>query len=130
MAIEQHKVSWVLDVDIRGFFDAMDHEWLMQFIEHRITDKRVQRHIKKWLNAGVLADGTLRETDEGVPQGGVFHLCSSTSTCTTCWTSGSTSGGSGMRAAKSSSCATPTTSSSDSSIAATLRRSRMLFVTG
>lgn len=70
VAIEQRKVSWVLDADIRGFFDAMDHEWILRFIKHRITDKRVQRHIKKWLNAGVLEDGTLRETDEGVPQGG------------------------------------------------------------
>ena len=64
------KVSWVLDADIRGYFDAIDHEWLMKFIEHRIADKRVLRHIKKWLNAGVLEDGTRRRSEEGVPQGG------------------------------------------------------------
>jgi retron-type reverse transcriptase len=49
VAIEQRKVSWVLDADIRGFFDTMDHEWVMRFIEHRIADRRVQRHIKRWL---------------------------------------------------------------------------------
>ena len=47
------KVSWVLDVDIRGFFDAIDHGWLVQFVEHRIADRRVVRLIQKWLNAGV-----------------------------------------------------------------------------
>jgi len=64
------KVSWVLDADIRGYFDAIDHQWLMKFIEHRIADKRVLRHIKKWLNAGVLEDGVVRRNEEGVPQGG------------------------------------------------------------
>jgi RNA-directed DNA polymerase len=70
VAIEQHKVSWVLDADIRGFFDAMDHDWVIRFVEHRIVDKRVLRHIKKWLNAGVLEDGTWHAVEEGVPQGG------------------------------------------------------------
>ena len=63
-------VSWVLDADIRGYFDAMDHEWLVRFVEHRIADQRVVRHIKKWLNAGVLEDGTRTQSEEGVPQGG------------------------------------------------------------
>jgi group II intron reverse transcriptase/maturase len=70
VAIEQRKVSWVLDADIRGFFDTMDHGWVMRFIEHRIADRRVQRHIRKWLNAGVLEDGAWRTVEEGVPQGG------------------------------------------------------------
>ncbi|MFI5054432.1 MAG: reverse transcriptase domain-containing protein, partial [Acidimicrobiia bacterium] len=48
------KVNWVLDADIRGFFDAIDHGWLVQFVEHRIADRRVVRLIQKWLNAGVL----------------------------------------------------------------------------
>jgi len=69
-AIEGRKVNWVLDVDIRGFFDAIDHEWLIQFIEHRIKDKRVIRHIRKWLNAGVMEDGQWHKTEEGTPQGG------------------------------------------------------------
>jgi group II intron reverse transcriptase/maturase len=64
------KVSWVLDADIRGYFDAIDHDWLMKFVEHRIADKRVLRHIKKWLNAGVLEEGRKIEVEEGVPQGG------------------------------------------------------------
>jgi len=57
--IMTRSVSWVLDADIRGFFDAIDHEWLMKFIEHRIADKRVLRHLRKWLNAGVLEDGAV-----------------------------------------------------------------------
>ena len=64
------KVNWVLDTDIRGFFDAISHEWLVKFIEHRIADRRVVRHIKKWLNAGVLEDGELTRKEEGTPQGG------------------------------------------------------------
>ena len=63
-------VSWVLETDIQGYFDAMDHGWLVRFIEHRIADQRVVRHIKKWLNAGVLEDGTRTRSEEGVPQGG------------------------------------------------------------
>lgn len=63
-------VSWVLDADIRGYFDAIDHEWLVKFVEHRIADKRVIRHVIKWLKAGVLEDGMRTQSDEGVPQGG------------------------------------------------------------
>ena len=66
----KRRVSWVLDADIRGFFDAIDHEWLMRFVEHRIADRRVLRHIKKWLHAGVLEDGEWRQEEEGTPQGG------------------------------------------------------------
>jgi group II intron reverse transcriptase/maturase len=69
-AVMTKKVSWVLDADIRGYFDAIDHDCLMKFIEHRIADKRVMRHIKKWLNAGVLEEGTKVDSEEGVPQGG------------------------------------------------------------
>jgi RNA-directed DNA polymerase len=64
------KVNWVLDLDIRGFFDALSHEWLVKFVEHRIADRRVVRLIQKWLNAGVLEDGKRTRTDEGTPQGG------------------------------------------------------------
>ena len=70
VAIEQRKVKWVLDADIRGFFDTMNHDRLVEFVEHRIADRRVVRHIKKWLHAGVLEEGAWREVDEGVPQGG------------------------------------------------------------
>jgi group II intron reverse transcriptase/maturase len=70
VGITRKKVNWVLDMDIRGFFDAIDHEWLMKFVEHRIGDRRVQRHIKKWLNAGVLEEGEYSRSDKGTPQGG------------------------------------------------------------
>jgi group II intron reverse transcriptase/maturase len=70
VGIMRKKVNWVLDADIRGFFDAIDHGWLMKFIEHRITDQRVLRHIKKWLNAGVIEDGKRTQTEVGTPQGG------------------------------------------------------------
>ena len=63
-------VNWVLDLDIRGFFDAISHEWLVKFIEHRIADRRVVRLIQKWLNAGVLEDGKRTRMEEGTPQGG------------------------------------------------------------
>src|SRR5271170_4310930 len=64
------KVNWVLDLDIRGFFDALSHEWLVKFVEHRIADWRVVRLIQKWLNAGVLEDGKRIRVEEGTPQGG------------------------------------------------------------
>jgi group II intron reverse transcriptase/maturase len=64
------RVNWVLDLDIRGFFDAIDHGWLVKFVEHRIADKRVVRLIRKWLNAGVLEDGKRTLVPEGTPQGG------------------------------------------------------------
>jgi len=64
------KVNWVLDLDIRGFFDSIDHGWLVKFIEHRIADRRVVRLIQKWLNAGVLEDGKRMRVGEGTPQGG------------------------------------------------------------
>ena len=64
------KVNWVLDLDIRGFFDALAHEWLVKFIEHRIADRRVVRLIQEWLNAGVMEDGKRTRTEEGTPQGG------------------------------------------------------------
>jgi len=64
------KVNWVLDLDIRGFFDHLSHEWLVKFVEHRIADRRVVRLIQKWLNAGVLEDGKRTRVEEGTPQGG------------------------------------------------------------
>ena len=64
------KVDWVLDGDISSFFDSLDHEWLVKFIEHRVADQRVVRLIRKWLNAGVLEEGVWKCNDEGTPQGG------------------------------------------------------------
>jgi RNA-directed DNA polymerase len=64
------KVNWVLDVDIKGFFDGISHEWLVKFVEHRIANRRVVRLIQKWLNAGVREDGKHLRVEEGTPQGG------------------------------------------------------------
>jgi group II intron reverse transcriptase/maturase len=69
VGIEKKKVNWILDADIRGFYDAIDHGWLCKFVEHRIADKRVLRLIQKWLNAGVIEDGSWSASEEGAPQG-------------------------------------------------------------
>ena len=66
------KVSWVLDADIRSFFDTIDHGCMQQFLEHRIGDRRMVRLLMKWLRAGVMEDGKLSETKEGTPQGGII----------------------------------------------------------
>jgi group II intron reverse transcriptase/maturase len=72
VAIMGKKVNWVLDADIRGFYDTLDHGWLMKFLEHRIADRRVLRLVQKWLRAGVSEDGEWSETKVGVPQGAVI----------------------------------------------------------
>src|SRR3979490_2093701 len=69
--IQWKRVNWVLDADIRGFFDNMSHEWTMKFIEHRVADRRMVRLIQKWLKAGVSEDGQWSETELGTPQGAV-----------------------------------------------------------
>lgn len=69
VGIEKKDVNWVLDADIRGFFDAIDHGWMMKFIEHRIGDKRILRLISRWLKAGVFVQGKLTYAEEGTPQG-------------------------------------------------------------
>lgn len=70
VGIQTKKVSWLLDADIKSFFDTLSHEWLTKFIEHRIADPRVVRHIQKWLNAGVMENGKRMDQEEGTPQGG------------------------------------------------------------
>jgi RNA-directed DNA polymerase len=70
VGIQTRKVSYILDADIVGFFDSLDHQWLIKFVEHRIADRRVIRHICKWLNAGVMENGQHAKQEEGVPQGG------------------------------------------------------------
>jgi group II intron reverse transcriptase/maturase len=72
VAITSKKVNWILDADVEGFFDAIDHEWLITFLEHRIGDRRVLRLIRKWLHAGVIEDGEWSKTTEGSPQGSVI----------------------------------------------------------
>jgi group II intron reverse transcriptase/maturase len=70
LGIHEKKVNWVLDLDIRAFFDSVSKEWLVQFLEHRIGDRRVVRLVQKWLNAGVLEEGRLTVNEQGTPQGG------------------------------------------------------------
>ena len=72
VAITSNKVNWILDADIAGFFDAIDHEWLIKFLEHRIGDRRILRLIRKWLRAGVSDDGEWSKTKVGTPQGAVI----------------------------------------------------------
>lgn len=70
VGIQRRKVNWVLDMDIRGFFDTISHGWLTRFIEHRIADQRVVRHITKWLKAGVLDKERRTTSEAGTVQGG------------------------------------------------------------
>jgi RNA-directed DNA polymerase len=69
VGMRKKKVNWVLDADVRGYFDAIDHGWLVKFLEHRIADQRVLRLIQKWLNAGVMEEGRWTASDVGAPQG-------------------------------------------------------------
>jgi RNA-directed DNA polymerase len=69
VGIVRKKVNYLLDADIRGFFDAIDHGWLMKFVEHRIADVRILRLIQKWLAAGVMENGQWAASGQGTPQG-------------------------------------------------------------
>jgi group II intron reverse transcriptase/maturase len=71
VGIQRKRVNWILDADIRGFFDNMNHEWTMKFVGHRVADNRILRLIRKWLKAGVSEDGQWSETKVGTPQGAV-----------------------------------------------------------
>jgi group II intron reverse transcriptase/maturase len=71
VAIKRKRVSWILDLDLKSFFDNISHEKLVQLIEKRIADPRILRLIQKWLKAGVLEDGVWSETEAGTPQGAV-----------------------------------------------------------
>lgn len=70
--ITTRKVNWVLDADIRSFFDTLSQEWLVRFVEHRVADRRVVRLIQKWLRAGVLEDGKRVVSEVGTVQGGAI----------------------------------------------------------
>ena len=71
VGLRRKKVNWILDLDVRGFFDNVSHEWLEKFVEHRIADRRIIRLIQKWLKAGVSEEGEWKETKVGTPQGAV-----------------------------------------------------------
>ena len=72
VALTSKRVNWVLDADIEGFFDAIDHTWLIKFLEHRIGDRRMLRLIRKWLHAGVCDQDQWSKTTVGAPQGAVI----------------------------------------------------------
>jgi group II intron reverse transcriptase/maturase len=71
VAIGDTRVNWILDADIRGFFDSVSQKWLIRFLEHRIGDERIIRLVRKWLKAGVLEDGKWSVSEMGTPQGAV-----------------------------------------------------------
>lgn len=72
MAVTVKKVSWILDADLKGFFDRINHQWMMRFLDQRIADKRILRLIKGWLSAGVMEDNSTHKTWVGTPQGAVI----------------------------------------------------------
>src|SRR6202049_4201574 len=72
VGITSTKVNWILDADIRSFFDTVSQEWLIKFVEHRIGDRRIIRLIQKWLKAGVLEDGIVTVSAKGTGQGSVI----------------------------------------------------------
>jgi group II intron reverse transcriptase/maturase len=72
VGIGSRKVNFILDADIRSFFDTVDHDWLIRFVEHRVGDKRIIRLIQKWLKVGVLEDGVVTVSDRGTGQGSVI----------------------------------------------------------
>ncbi len=72
VGITSRKVNWILDADIRSFFDTVSQDWLIRFVEHRIGDRRIVRLIGKWLRAGILEDGAVAVSDRGTGQGAVI----------------------------------------------------------
>jgi group II intron reverse transcriptase/maturase len=72
VGIQTKRVNWILDADIRSFFDRMSFEWTVKFVEHRVADRRILRLIQKWLKAGVSEEGQWKETTVGTSQGSVI----------------------------------------------------------
>ena len=70
--VEKRLVSYVVDVDIKGFFDNVDHKWMMEFLKHRITDPNLLRIISRFLRGGYMEESRRYKTDKGTPQGGVI----------------------------------------------------------
>ena len=95
VAIKRKRVNWILDLDLKSFFDNISHEKLIQLIEKRIADPRVLRLIQKWLKAGVIEDGAWSETEAGTPQGAV--MTPRTQKITSSLTGGWGSGGNRVR---------------------------------
>src|SRR5216684_310623 len=72
VGIHSKKVSFILDADIRSFFDEINQQWLIRFLEHRIGDRRIIRLVQKWLKAGIMEDGVVSVSDRGTGQGSVI----------------------------------------------------------
>jgi len=72
LEVEGGSIHYIVEADIKGFFDNVQHDWMMEFLSHRIADKRVLRYVKRFLIAGVLEDGVIAATEEGTPQGGII----------------------------------------------------------
>jgi len=72
--ISNKKISWVYEADLTNFFGSLDHDWLMQMVQHRIGDPRVLTLIRRWLKAGVMEHGIVSESNVGVPQGGSISV--------------------------------------------------------
>jgi group II intron reverse transcriptase/maturase len=72
VGIDRRKVNWILDADIAGFFDAVSHDWLIRFVEHRVGDRRATRLVPKWLKAGGAEDGRVTPGEVGTPRGAVI----------------------------------------------------------
>ena len=70
--IQKEKISYVVEADIKGFFDNIDHEWLIECIKQRIVDTNIIRLIKKFLKAGIMEEGSIKETTKGTPQGSIL----------------------------------------------------------
>src|SRR5699024_5358992 len=70
--LSKRKTNYVVDADIKGFFNHVDHKWLMEFLEHRIKDKNLLRYISRFLNSGVMENGQFHKSYEGTPQGGII----------------------------------------------------------
>ena len=108
VGIGSKAVDWILDADIRGFFDNISHDWMMRFVEHRVGDRRVLRLIRGWLKAGVVEGGARQPATKGTPQGAVISppafagacICWRTFTFTTPTIYGPRNGGSAMRAVR------------------------------
>ncbi len=71
VGVTERPINWVLDMDIRGYFDHIQHDWLLRFLQHRIADKRLIRLVRKWLKAGIFDEGQWLSQEQGSPQGAV-----------------------------------------------------------
>lgn len=71
-AVERNRTNYIVEADIKGFFDNVDHDWMMKCLEHRIADTKVLRMVKRFLKAGIMEDGEFKESDSGTPQGGII----------------------------------------------------------